>query len=73
MDDQVSGGVYGSPGKLAGDVLDKTHGAPADLVVYSDDPRGGADVLSNPELVILRGRVTDRRGRAASGSGYGDG
>ncbi|MBY4108616.1 amidohydrolase family protein [Rhodococcus sp. 06-1460-1B] len=49
------------------------HGAPADLVVYSDDPRGGADVLSNPELVILRGRVTDRRGRAASGSGYGDG
>lgn len=33
------------------------HGAAADLVVYSDDPRGGAEVLSAPELVILRGRV----------------
>ncbi|OZF01864.1 hypothetical protein CH302_05650 [Rhodococcus sp. 15-2388-1-1a] len=44
------------------------HGAPADLVVYAEDPRGGPDVLSNPELVILRGRVTDRRGRTRSGA-----
>ncbi|MFI8567278.1 amidohydrolase family protein [Rhodococcus sp. NPDC078407] len=43
-------------------------GAPADLVVYSEDPRGGPDVLADPELVILRGRVTDRRGRTTGGS-----
>ncbi len=33
------------------------HGAPADLVCYAEDPRGGAAVLNHPELVILRGRV----------------
>lgn len=32
-------------------------GAPADLVCYADDPRGGAAVLHAPALVILRGRV----------------
>jgi imidazolonepropionase-like amidohydrolase len=33
------------------------HGAPADLVCYADDPRRGAQVVNQPELVILRGRV----------------
>ena len=33
------------------------HGAPADLVCYAEDPRLGAEVLNNPEIVILRGRV----------------
>jgi len=33
------------------------HGAPADLVCYTDDPRHGAGVVNNPDLVILRGRV----------------
>ncbi len=33
------------------------HGAPADLVCYTDDPRRGAEVLNNPALVILHGRV----------------
>jgi imidazolonepropionase-like amidohydrolase len=33
------------------------HGAPADLVCYSDDPRGGADVITHPAVVILRGRA----------------
>ena len=33
------------------------HRAPADLVCYTDDPRRGAEVLNNPALVILRGRV----------------
>ncbi|KAA8964268.1 amidohydrolase family protein [Mycobacterium sp.] len=33
------------------------HGASADLLCYRDDPRGGADVLSRPELVILRGQL----------------
>jgi len=33
------------------------HGASADLVCYVDDPRSGAGVLNNPDLVILRGRV----------------
>lgn len=32
-------------------------GATADLVCFNDDPRGGAGILSNPNLVILRGRV----------------
>ncbi|QII06620.1 amidohydrolase family protein [Rhodococcoides fascians A25f] len=48
------------------------HGAPADLVVYSQDPRGGPDVLANPELVILRGRVTDRGARTTRRSEAGD-
>jgi imidazolonepropionase-like amidohydrolase len=33
------------------------HGAPADLVCYADDPRLGAEVLNDPEIVILRGRA----------------
>jgi imidazolonepropionase-like amidohydrolase len=33
------------------------HGASADLVCYVDDPRSGAGVLNDPDLVILRGRV----------------
>lgn len=32
-------------------------GAPADLLCFADDPRGGAGVLSRPDLVILRGRI----------------
>ncbi len=31
------------------------HGAPADLLVYDSDPRGGAHVLSAPDVVVLRG------------------
>jgi imidazolonepropionase-like amidohydrolase len=33
------------------------HGASADLVCYTADPRTGADVLNHPDLVILRGKV----------------
>jgi imidazolonepropionase-like amidohydrolase len=33
------------------------HGAAADLVCYRDDPRSGAAVLNDPDVVILRGRV----------------
>ena len=33
------------------------HGAPADLVCFSDDPRQGAAVVGDPDLVLLRGRV----------------
>jgi imidazolonepropionase-like amidohydrolase len=32
-------------------------GAPADLVVYADDPRKDLSVLAAPQRVILRGRV----------------
>ena len=32
-------------------------GASADLVCYAEDPRKGAGVLTNPDLVVLRGRV----------------
>ena len=32
-------------------------GAPADLLCFTADPRGGADVLSHPDRVILRGNV----------------
>jgi imidazolonepropionase-like amidohydrolase len=33
------------------------HGAPADLLCYTDDPRQGAAVLNRPDLVVLRGVV----------------
>ena len=32
-------------------------GASADLLCFQQDPRGGAHILSNPDRVILRGRV----------------
>lgn len=31
------------------------HGAPADLLVYSTDPRTGPDVLSTPDVIVLKG------------------
>jgi imidazolonepropionase-like amidohydrolase len=33
------------------------HGASADLVCFSEDPRHGPGVLNRPDVVILRGRV----------------
>ena len=45
----------GTPGWLGRPGL--TTGATADLVCFNDDPRGGPGVLSNPDLVILRGGV----------------
>ena len=33
------------------------HGAPADLVCFDEDPRRGPEVLADPALVMLRGRV----------------
>lgn len=33
------------------------HGASADLVCFSDDPRRGAAVVNNPDAVILRGKA----------------
>ncbi|MEV4612075.1 amidohydrolase family protein [Kitasatospora sp. NPDC049258] len=34
-----------------------TEGAPADLVVYAEDPRADIRVLADPRLVVLRGRI----------------
>ncbi|AYJ49402.1 amidohydrolase family protein [Rhodococcus sp. P1Y] len=36
------------------------HGAPADLLVYTQDPRTGPDVLSSPDIVVLRGIPSTR-------------
>ncbi|MET9492182.1 amidohydrolase family protein [Nocardia sp. NPDC006630] len=36
-------------------------GAPADFVVYQEDPRTSPHVLSTPSWVVLRGRAYDRR------------
>jgi imidazolonepropionase-like amidohydrolase len=33
------------------------HGAPADLLCFTEDPRTGPAVLGRPDLVILRGRI----------------
>jgi imidazolonepropionase-like amidohydrolase len=33
------------------------HGASADLVCYAEDPSSGAEVINNPDVVILRGRA----------------
>ncbi|MDI3314297.1 MAG: amidohydrolase family protein [Mycobacterium sp.] len=41
------------------------HGAPADLVCYTHDPRQSAAVLRRPDVVILRGRLY----RAPGGDG----
>ncbi|OBK46535.1 hypothetical protein A5655_09490 [Mycobacterium sp. 1081908.1] len=38
------------------------HGASADLLCYSEDPRHGPAVLNRPDLVILRGKVFRPRG-----------
>nr|WP_211243079.1 amidohydrolase family protein [Rhodococcus oryzae] len=38
-------------------------GAPADLLVYEQDPRTGPEVLAAPDLVMLRGRVVEVRGQ----------
>ena len=34
-----------------------TEGAPADLVVYAEDPRADVRVLADPQVVVLRGAV----------------
>ncbi|MFI6867152.1 amidohydrolase family protein [Nocardia sp. NPDC050406] len=36
-------------------------GAPADFVVYQEDPRANPAALASPAWVVLRGRVYDRR------------
>ena len=46
-------------------------GAPADAVVYADDPRTDLAALDHPTAVILRGAVVRAR-RAASGPESGD-
>ncbi|MUM16743.1 amidohydrolase family protein [Mycobacteroides sp. CBMA 326] len=33
------------------------HGPPADIVGYREDPRSGPQVLSRPDLIVLRGQV----------------
>ena len=38
------------------------HGASADLLCYSEDPRRGPGVLNRPDLVILRGKAFRPRG-----------
>jgi imidazolonepropionase-like amidohydrolase len=38
-----------------------TEGAPADAVVYDDDPRRDLSQLAAPRAVILRGQVRYRR------------
>ncbi|MGV9662167.1 amidohydrolase family protein [Nocardia niigatensis] len=38
-----------------------TPGAPADFIVYQDDPRTNLAIVAHPSWVVLRGRVYDRR------------
>ena len=33
------------------------HGASADLLCYADDPRGGANALAAPDVIMLRGNI----------------
>jgi imidazolonepropionase-like amidohydrolase len=39
------------------------HGAPADLICFTDDPRAGSAVLNRPDVVILRGQVYSPKGQ----------
>lgn len=34
-----------------------THGAPADILVYRDDPRTDLTILDDPQHLIIRGQV----------------
>jgi hypothetical protein len=34
-----------------------TDGAPADLVIYDEDPAAHPDILHHPRLIILRGQI----------------
>jgi imidazolonepropionase-like amidohydrolase len=34
-----------------------TDGAPADLVIYDEDPVAHPDILHHPRLIILRGQI----------------
>jgi imidazolonepropionase-like amidohydrolase len=36
-----------------------TDGAPADLVIYDEDPVAHPDILHHPRLIILRGQILD--------------
>ncbi len=70
----------GRAGMSPGEVLDATtwsarswlgrpgleEGAPADLVVYEEDPRADLRVLGSPRAILLRGRGWDERSRAAA-------
>lgn len=40
------------------------HGAPADLVVYQADPRDDPEVLREPALVMLAGKIVSRMGES---------
>jgi imidazolonepropionase-like amidohydrolase len=51
----VSAASWGARAWLGRDGL--TEGAPADLVVYAEDPRADVRVLAAPRAVVLRGRV----------------
>ncbi|GAB2715690.1 amidohydrolase family protein [Kitasatospora kifunensis] len=50
----LSAASWGARAWLGRDVL--SEGAPADLVVYAEDPRADVRVLADPQLVVLRGK-----------------
>jgi imidazolonepropionase-like amidohydrolase len=47
------------------------HGASADLLCYSEDPRRGPGVLDHPDLVVLRGKTFRPRASRAARSDRG--
>ncbi|MGA5703607.1 amidohydrolase family protein [Peterkaempfera bronchialis] len=51
----LSAASWGARAWLGRDGLEE--GAPADLVVYAEDPRADVRVLADPQVVVLRGRV----------------
>ncbi|MFJ8862890.1 amidohydrolase family protein [Streptomyces sp. NPDC102451] len=53
--DALSATAWGARRWLGRPVLDE--GAPADLVLYDEDPRGDVRVLASPRTVVLNGRV----------------
>jgi cytosine/adenosine deaminase-related metal-dependent hydrolase len=55
-DQVVEWATRGGARALGLDGYGLTEGAPADLVVYDDDPREDVAVLAAPRLVVLRGR-----------------
>ncbi|MFE7128773.1 amidohydrolase family protein [Streptomyces sp. NPDC057617] len=53
----ISAAAWGARRWLGRPVLDE--GAPADLVVYDEDPRADVRVLTAPRRIVLNGRVID--------------
>ena len=55
--DALAAGPWGARAFLG---LPGLVGAPADVVIYDQDPRGDLSCLDHPSAIVLRGRIASR-------------